>query len=225
MQPVSVGFGGGNTSGPIEMAACLTAKGQRVDFEVETFVAETARTLLGKGNDSLAHDLDTYIAHTLTGNGNDATNNLSPTLRSMGHNASHANGGGQMAVAFAQNQRDEVRQMDIAGALAAEPGMKQQTYINQGWMVRRLTVRECERLQGFPDGFTLIETGKRRTVDADMGAYLADQGAIVTNGNDGKIRTNAAADGPRYKALGNSWAVPCGAWILGRMTRLARSAQ
>lgn len=34
-----------------------------------------------------------------------------------------------LPVAFAQNQRDEVRTMDVAGALAAEPGMKQQTYI------------------------------------------------------------------------------------------------
>jgi DNA (cytosine-5)-methyltransferase 1 len=33
------------------------------------------------------------------------------------------------AIAFAQNQRDELREMDVAGALAAEPGMKQQTYI------------------------------------------------------------------------------------------------
>jgi site-specific DNA-cytosine methylase len=240
------------------------------------------------------------IAFSSKDYGNDATDNLSPTLRSMGHNASHANGGGQMAVAiqagalrenpnsgpdgvgvqegiaytlearaevqavaFAQNQRDEVRQMDIAGALAAEPGMKQQTHVAQepytlaergregganleyrndgtsntiltpsggrggigvgaiahAWQVRRLTVLECEKLQGFPIGFTLIETTKRRTVEADMGEYLADQGAIVTNGNDGKIRTNAAADGPRYKALGNSWAVPCGAWLLARLER------
>ena len=36
------------------------------------------------------------------------------------------------AVAFAQNQRNEVRQMDVVGALAAEPGMKQTAYIAQG---------------------------------------------------------------------------------------------
>jgi DNA (cytosine-5)-methyltransferase 1 len=52
--------------------------------------------------------------------------------------------------AFAQNQRDEVREVDVPGALAAEPGMKQQTY------VRRLTPLECERLQGFPDHWTDI---------------------------------------------------------------------
>lgn len=53
--------------------------------------------------------------------------------------------------------------------------------------VRRLTPIECERLQGFPDGYTAIPwRGKP-----------ADQ----------------CPDGPRYKALGNSWAVPVAAWI------------
>ena len=50
--------------------------------------------------------------------------------------------------------------------------------------VRRLTPRECERLQGFPDDYTAI-------------AY----------------RNKPAADGPRYKALGNSMAVNCMEWI------------
>jgi DNA (cytosine-5)-methyltransferase 1 len=50
--------------------------------------------------------------------------------------------------------------------------------------VRRLTPMECERLQGFPDGYTLIP-----------------------------YRGKPAADGPRYKALGNSMAVPVMSWI------------
>ncbi len=51
-------------------------------------------------------------------------------------------------------------------------------------IVRRLTPVECERLQGFPDDYTAIT-----------------------------VRGKPAADGPRYKALGNSWAVPCARWI------------
>lgn len=94
------------------------------------------------------------------------------------------------AVAFAQNQRDEIRTMDVAGALAAEPGMKQQTYVQDAWAVRRLTPVECARLQGFPD------------------EYL-----------DITYRGKLAADGNKYKALGNSWAVPVGAWILNRAAR------
>lgn len=53
-----------------------------------------------------------------------------------------------------------------------------------GMHVRRLTPCECERLQGFPDDYTLIP-----------------------------VRGKPAADGPRYKALGNSMAVPVMAWI------------
>jgi len=89
------------------------------------------------------------------------------------------------AVAFAQNQRDEVHQMAVSGALAKESGMKQQTYVSQAMAVRRLTPLECERLMGFPDNFTAI-----------------------TRAN-GKL----AADGPRYKALGNSMAVPVMSFI------------
>ena len=59
-------------------------------------------------------------------------------------------------------------------------------------VVRRLTPRECERLQGFPDDYTAIE-----------------------------YRNKPAADGPRYKALGNSMAVPVMRWIGERINRLA----
>jgi DNA (cytosine-5)-methyltransferase 1 len=94
------------------------------------------------------------------------------------------------AVAFVQNSRDEVRIFggdgQTVGALAAEPGMKQQSYIASS-AVRRLTPRECERLQGFPDDYTQIPwRGKRG---------------------------GECPDGPRYKALGNSMAVPVMRWI------------
>ncbi len=89
------------------------------------------------------------------------------------------------AVAFAQNQRDEVRQMDVAGALAAEPGMKQQTYLRQGMAVRRLTPIECERLQGAPDNWTLVLNRKGKPM----------------------------ADGPRYKMCGNSFTSTVIRWI------------
>lgn len=100
-----------------------------------------------------------------------------------------------MAIGFAQNQRDEVRMMDVAGALAAEPGAKQQTYAAQGMSVRRLTPRECERLQGFPDDYTLIP-----------------------------YRNKPASDGPRYKALGNSMAVPVMNWIGQRIAMTTSAA-
>ena len=95
------------------------------------------------------------------------------------------------AVAFAQNSRDEVRLQggdgQISGALAAEPGMKQTTYVAENLKVRRLTPEECELLQGFPKGYTKIPYRN-------------------------KSRENCP-DGPRYKALGNSMAVPVMRWL------------
>lgn len=94
-------------------------------------------------------------------------------------------------VAFQKNSRDEVRLMagdgSIAGALTAEPGAKQQNYISERMEVRRLTPVECERLQGFPDNWTRIPYRKK---PAEL-----------------------CPDGPRYKAIGNSMAVPCMRWI------------
>lgn len=118
-------------------------------------------------------------------------NDTHPTLRSMGGNTSHQNGGGHAAVAFAQNQRDELRKLSVAGCVASEPGMKQQAFLAEPWAVRRLTPRECERLQGIPDDHTLISW---------RGKGLS-----------------ACPDGHRYKAIGNSMAVPCMKWILDRI--------
>jgi DNA (cytosine-5)-methyltransferase 1 len=147
------------------------------------------------------------------------------------------------AVAFAQNTRDEVRLIggdgSVVGALAAEPGMKQTSYVvlpqgcltpelpqrvrvhsSEGvsptlaseegrghgvptvfanWAVRRLTPRECERLQGFPDDFTQIPY---RGKPADK-----------------------CPDGPRYKALGNSMAVNCMEWIGQRIQAVSKLAK
>ncbi len=57
--------------------------------------------------------------------------------------------------------------------------------------VRRLTPRECERLQGIPDDYTLVE-----------------------------YRGKPAADGPRFRALGNSMAVPVMRWVGERIAEI-----
>jgi DNA (cytosine-5)-methyltransferase 1 len=176
------------------IAHCLNAGGMgRQGYETETLIAFQSTESMSSGvNVNVAPTLrigsngggqPPAIAFSCKDHGADASD-ISPTLRAMGHAGSHANAGGQVAVAFAQNSRDEVRMMHVAGALAAEPGAKQQTYAHIGSAVRRLTPRECERLQGFPDDYTLVPH-----------------------------RGKPAADGPRYKSLGNSMAVPVMSWI------------
>jgi len=220
------------------------------------------------------------------------------TLRAEGFDASEdgtGRGTPLVPVAFAQNQRDEVRCMEIAGTLAAQPGTKQQTYIafgckdsdptrsvsdqvaptlramghqeghanaggqvavaystklhntssnNAGKLfrerttcldanspapalltpnqVRRLTPRECERLQGAPDDWTLVpKLGKARKQrknepDAHYADYMQRHSGSADNGP-------RLADGPRYRLLGNSFAVPNIRWI-GKQIQAAQEA-
>lgn len=86
-------------------------------------------------------------------------------------------------------------------ALAARgcAGQNQQTVVQKRtrrWVVRRLTPTECERLQGFPDGWT------------DIGDWT-----------DSKGKRHRSADSPRYRALGNSIALPQWWWITCKMAR------
>ena len=99
-----------------------------------------------------------------------------------------------MAVAFHENQRAEITTNDTAGALGVGGGKPGQGYpaAQIGMQVRRLTPRECERLQGFPDNYTDIRPNGKPT-----------------------------PDGPRYKALGNSMAVPVMAWIGQRIQQVS----
>ena len=200
-----------------------------------------------------------YVAFSMKNHGADASD-VAPTLRGMGHDHSHPNGGGQVAIAFSQNQSGDVlagdvmhslgtsqnatgrnaatvaftlhgsdgtasaasstevagslrtrapgsienssttavlqeqpvawtqeltASTDVAGTLQrGGEGGRADGVMTPQMAVRRLTPRECERLQGFPDDYTLVE-----------------------------YRGKLAADGPRYKALGNSMAVLVMRWI------------
>jgi DNA (cytosine-5)-methyltransferase 1 len=90
------------------------------------------------------------------------------------------------AVAF-QSSQSGVRVGEVHATLDSNNRSRRHNGTVQAMQVRRLTPTECERLQGFPDGHTLISWKKKPTDDCP--------------------------DGPRYKALGNSMAVPCMAWI------------
>ena len=90
-------------------------------------------------------------------------------------------------VAFDARQSDVIQYGDMAGPLDTDGHSVAVSYggnNTSGSLVRRLTPTECERLQGFPDGWT-----------------------------------DVAADGPRYRALGNAFAVPVVRWIARRIAR------
>ena len=78
--------------------------------------------------------------------------------------------------------------------MRASSGGEDKPHVLTRMAVRRLTPRECERLQGFPDDYTRIPYKKKS----------ADE----------------CPDGPRYKALGNSMAVPVMRWIGTRIARV-----
>jgi DNA (cytosine-5)-methyltransferase 1 len=236
------------------------AAGPKHDIRTETFMVQSFAG-------SISHTLDTanggkgssedgtgkgvpIIAFTAQGSGADATMDLTPTLRAGGHRNSHANAGVVPAIAFAQNNRGEVRfesghgqvactvlsngkpgygvptvacialrgrqglAAELGGGVAAAlrtcDGGANKPYVlapdceahfrydwNEPgpgdwsqWRVRRLMPVECERLQGMSDNYTLVP-----------------------------YRGKPAADAPRYKAIGNSMAVPCVAWLGQRLVQ------
>jgi DNA (cytosine-5)-methyltransferase 1 len=195
------------------IARSLNAHPSRSDGESETFVTHALRADgfdasedgIGRGTPLIASPLcagyakgaghndgkrgspqNLVMAFSCKDHGADAAT-LAPTLRAMGHDGSHANGGGQVAIAF-QTSQSGVRGTEAHATLDANNGSRRHNGAVIGSAVRRLTPRECERLQGFPDDYTAIS-----------------------------YRGKPAADGPRYKALGNSMAVPIMRWILSRI--------
>lgn len=101
-------------------------------------------------------------------------------------------GGNQIPICIGNGQVDQLRMSDKVGALNC---MHDQQCVMLHNIVRRLTPLECERLQGYPDGWT------------DIG-----------NWTDSKGKLHKAADAPRYKAIGNSIALPFWFWMLRRMS-------
>lgn len=85
--------------------------------------------------------------------------------------------------------------------------------------VRRLTPRECERLQGFPDDYTLIDwpaptdVVRIAKIAKDVLAYFGRAGYLAAR----LISAAIHPDGPRFKALGNSWPVPVFEWLSARV--------
>lgn len=112
------------------------------------------------------------------------------------YDASHCADRRQNVVAFAHNQGGELRTSGIANTVttSGNASARGTGKLLSGSVVRRLTPTECERLQNFPDGYTRIP-------------YRGKPPELCP-------------DGPRYKALGNSWAVCCARWIFERINKV-----
>ena len=179
----AVAFGGNNTSGCIDIATACNGKGGsgRSDFESETFVVEQNNVSSMPPLPSMrAHETPNYaVAHTLRAEhdgSEDGTGRGVPLVPWMPETEDPISAHEQRTYSHEGGHNFRLRNVVPNGSMA----------------VRRLLPVECERLQGFPDGYTLIP-----------------------------YRGKPAADGPRYKALGNSFAVPVIRWIGQRIQEKA----
>lgn len=229
-------FGGGNQAGALFQGACLTAHGTRHDFDSEVFAVHGTQdpdirigqahtlgrnsgqenavlsvALRGREGGGMA-ELGDEVADGLRApsGGGDKPHVLAPvcvtgdtahTLKAEGFDASEdGTGRGQPIVPACHpllevGKRTGASTTDPRAGLGiggdADPMFTLQAGAQHGVAyasaVRRLTPVECERLQGFPDNYTLIPWRDKPAADCP--------------------------DGPRYKALGNSMAVPCMRWI------------
>lgn len=141
-------------------------------------------------------------AHAGSYNGQDAYNDMlvvsseiSPALRAKANGPYRTD---MAAYVASVDCRNFTEGGEINGTLQAKESEGQSLNLNntvsQNMVVRRLTPLECERLQGFPDHWT------------DLGEWT-----------DSKGKRHKDADSPRYKALGNSIALPPWKWLLKRL--------
>lgn len=205
------------------IAQCLTTgSGQRYDPETET------ETILP-------------VTHSLTGEGFDASEDgtgrgtplvpvafdsrQDPVSSTEVFGALSASSPQAQAVALRGRDGGATAELggDTAFTLRAATGGGDKPHVMQAMRVRRLTPTECERLQGFPDNYTRIPswTGWRK-MDADETPEqcITDGMEVKQNKKTGRWRVKDV-DGPRYKALGNSWAIPNVRWIGRRIEAVA----
>jgi DNA (cytosine-5)-methyltransferase 1 len=188
---------GANNFGERDTATALSTKNQRLDGDTETFVV--AHSLRDEGfdasEDGTGRGTPLVTAFDWTQSGK-PLDDLSPCLR-VGSGLGIPSG---PAIAFqpriGRNGRGYSEGI-IPTLNGADAGATSdmRPCIAAGMTVRRLTPLECERLQGFPDGHTAID-------------------------HKGK----PAADGPRYKALGNSIAVNVMSFIFRRIAAVEAEA-
>ena len=179
------------------VAQCLTSA-QRFDPTVETLItSEVAETLIATDHKGPGHNRDhNFIAQPVAFHHNAQASQLPTDARDTSISDA-LTVSQQAAVAqpvIYQDSQFGVGEYPTAGSLRAGRIPEHQMIASCAIQVRRLTPVECERLQGFPDNYTNIPWRKKPE----------------------------SPDGPRYKALGNSMAVPVMAWIGNRIQHVSK---
>ena len=240
--------------------------GLGTDFDCDGGLIARRLTRGSGGGQRYDAESETLIAHSLRGEGFDASEDGT------------GRGTPLVPVAFAQNQRDEVRLMNVAGALAAEPGAKQQTYVatpaigfdckssGQNGFGIGLEVAGTQRAMAHANSHTnggghqavayAIQAGALREnptsgpdgvgVQADHAYTLEARAEVQAVASSMQVRRltpeecealqayprnytriawrgkppEQCPDGPRYKALGNSWCTNNARWIGERIDRV-----
>lgn len=193
--------GGGSTVRTLtpdgsSLARCLSTKNQRLDAESETFLImhDTTHTLKGEGHDGSEDGTGRGVPLIAVGvdsyNGA-LTGDVAATLGTQSGDGISSGPSVLQPMAFDWQSGGDSRGLEPKPTAQLQRCQVPAVMVKMA--VRRLTPIECERLQGFPDHWTQIP-------------YR------------GKPSTNCP-DGPRYKAIGNSMAVPVMAWIGQRIAR------
>jgi DNA (cytosine-5)-methyltransferase 1 len=234
-QVQAVAYGGNNTSGSIEVATALNAKGGtgRSDFESETLIAFNGR-MDPVHSTSVVGAIDTdpgtqCVAFALRGREGGAMPEMQGDT--CGALRSASGGSTRSYVALMERGEDEEFTFDWqAGGEGSDasfrgksrsyvcdkPGRSRALTANKTLAlaaktgVRRLVPVECEALQGFPRNYTRIPI-KHYASKPNSKHY--DKYPDQYDRNPDGTWTRYAADGPRYKQLGNSMPIPVMAWI------------
>jgi len=163
-------------------------------------------------NEDICFTLNTTDRHAIAVDcRNFAVNeNVSGTLQAKENGGQSLNYINPVAT-FAMQGFGDHKQSDIASNLKSR-GQKDSTdLIGEGYAVRRLTPLECERLQGFPDGWT--EYGIADIRLKGIKKYCSENYKELPGGEF----LRKIPDSARYKAIGNSVAVPCVDFIMSRI--------
>ena len=160
---------------------------------VETGVSPTLTARMGTGGNQVNAVLNTVSYGFNPSRKAEATGFKLEVAAALvnGTNPGHHNG----VLTFSQQRNDEYKKSYCAHTQAARDYKGATDLVSNGSVVRRLTPLECERLQGFPDGWT------------DIGDWVDSKGKKHSGGSDA----------PRYKALGNSIALPFWKYLARRI--------